>query len=391
MAATILVVNAGSTGLKFGLYATVAADTPIPLYRGEFEDFQASPRFTVRNAQGLPVTQHAWREGSVIDHQQALQFVMTWLQREGGGHTVTGAGHRVLIGGPRFVAPVRVDGEVLDALDQLAAIDPSHQHVNVQGIRAFAAAYPHLPQVACFDTAFHQTLPALASLYALPEDLRALGVRHWGFHGLSYDYISRQLPVLLPQARRVIVAHLGGGASVCALRDGHSVETSMGFGALSGLPMATRCGDLPPEVLLYLLRTGRLDVASLETLLYQRAGLLGLSGISGDMRILQDSTAPTAVTAVAYFIQAVLKFCGAYVAVLGGLDALIFTAGIGEHSAPVRAGVCQGLAWLGLQLDTAANDRQGPRLTLADSPVAAWVVPTDEESMIARYTQALLR
>jgi len=269
-------------------------------------------------------------------------------------------------------------------------MEPSHQPFNVRGARALAEAFPDLPQVACFDTSFHRSMPEVAQIYALPQDVRDAGVRHWGYHGISYDYISRQLPKFAPDARRVIVAHLGGGASMCALLNGGSVETTMGFAGLSGLPMATRAGDVPPGALFYLLRSKLFDEASLEKMLYGRAGLLGLSGISGDMRVLEKRTDPLAVAAVDYFVYAMMKYTGAYTAVLGGLDAFVFTAGIGENSAEVRAALCKKLAWLGVTLDKNANDINGPRISTEDSRVSVWVIPTNEELMIAQHTLALI-
>jgi acetate kinase len=234
-------------------------------------------------------------------------------------------------------------------------------------------------------------MPPVAQTYALPRDVRDSGVRHWGYHGISYDYISRQVPKFAPAARRVIVAHLGGGASLCAMLDGRSVDTTMGFGAVSGLPMATRSGDLPPGALFYLLRRNLFDDASLEKMLYERAGLLGLSGISGDMRVLQESTEPQAVAALESFVYAMTKYVGAYATVLGGLDALVFTAGIGENSAPVREALCLKLAGLGVTLDDTANAAGGPRISTPDSRVSVWVIPTNEELMIAQHTLALVK
>ena len=234
-------------------------------------------------------------------------------------------------------------------------------------------------------------MPEAAQHYALPKDVRDAGARHWGYHGLSYEYISRRIPEFAPRARRVIAAHLGGGASMCAMIDGRSVETSMGFGADSGLPMATRSGDVPAGALFYLLRSKLFDDASLEKMLYERSGLLGLSGISGDMRVLQESKDPLAVAAIEYFVYAMTKYAGAYAAVLGGLDAFVFTAGIGEHSAPVRAALCAKMAWLGVKLDERANVSNGPRISTLDSAVSVWVIPTNEELMIAQHTLALVR
>jgi acetate kinase len=285
---------------------------------------------------------------------------------------------------------VLVDAEVLDHLDSLVAMEPSHQRFNLAAIRDFAQAFPGLPQVACFDSSFHRTMPEVAQTYALPKKVRDAGVRHWGYHGISYDYISRQLPKSAPQARRVIVAHLGGGASLCAMQDGRSIETTMGFSSLSGLPMATRSGDIPPGALFYLLRSQRFDVAALEKMLYERSGLLGLSGISSDMRVLQESADPQAAVAIDHFVYAIMKSIGAYTAVLGALDALVFTAGIGENSAPLRAALCSQLAWLGVKLDEPANSSGGPRISTAESAVSVWVIPTDEEWMLAQHTLGLL-
>ncbi len=390
MTDAIIVINAGSTSLKFGAYAADGADSPPLLCRGEIEGMQGEPHFAVSNAAGKPWDTHAWGKGSTIDHKTALQFVITWLESNIAGLKVAAAGHRIVLGGSRFAGPVRIDDEVLTYLDSLVVMEPSHQPYNVRGARALAEAFPGLPQVACFDTSFHRTMPEVAQIYALPKDVRDAGVRHWGYHGISYDYISRQVPKFAPQARRVIVAHLGGGASMCAMLDGKSVETSMGFAGLSGLPMATRSGDVSPGALFYLLRSKLFDDATLEKMFYERAGMLGLSGISGDMRILQDSKDPRALAAVASFVYAMTKYTGAYAAVLGGLDAFVFTAGIGEHSAPVRAALGRKLAWLGVTLDDPSNASNGPRISTADSRVSVWVIPTNEELMIAQHTHALI-
>ena len=391
MTEAIVVFNSGSTSLKFGAYA-LDANKSLPLLRhGSIDGMQADPHFIANDAAGKPLDAHAWGKGAAIDHKAAMQFVIAWLEANLAGAKVIAAGHRVVLGGARFEAPVLIDSEVLDYLQSLTAMEPSHQPFNIRGARAFAEAFPGLPQVACFDTSFHRTMPAVAQTYALPKDVCDAGVRHWGYHGISYDYISRQVPKFAPQARRVIAAHLGGGASMCAMRDGKSIETSMGFGVVSGLPMATRSGDVPAGALFYLLRRKLFDTPSLEKMLYERAGLLGLSGISGDMHVLQDSNAPAAVAAVDYFVHAMTKYAGAYAAVLGGLDAFVFTAGIGEHSVPVRAALCRRLASLGVTLDDKANASGGPRISTPDSKVSVWVIPTNEELMIAQYTLALVR
>jgi len=392
MSDAIIVVNAGSTSLKFGAYAVDDAAGSLPLLcRGRIDSMQGDPHFVVQNAAGKPLDTHEWGEGHAIDHGTALRFVIAWLEANLGDRKVIAAGHRIVLGGARFEAPVRIASDVLDYLDSLVVMEPSHQPYNVLGARALAEAFPGLPQVACFDTSFHRTMPEVAQNYALPKDVRDTGVRHWGYHGISYDYISRQVPKFAPQARRVIAAHLGGGASMCAMLDGRSVETSMGFAGGSGLPMATRSGDVPPGALFYLLRRKLFDAASLEKMLYERAGLLGLSGLSGDMRILQDSKDPRAAAAIEHFVYAMTKYAGAYAAVLGGLDAFVFTAGIGENSAPVRAALCAKMTWLGVKLDERANACGGPRISSMDSKVSVWVIPTNEELMIAQYTLALVR
>ncbi len=390
MGEAIIVVNAGSTSLKFGAYGVAAAGTLSLLCRGQIDAMQDDPHFVVKNAAGEPVDTHEWGEGHAIDHKTALHFAVTWLEANLAGTKVAAVGHRIVLGGTRFEAPVLIDSDVLTYLDSLAVMEPSHQPYNVRGARALAEAFPGLPQIACFDTSFHRTMPEVAQHYALPQGVRDAGVRHWGYHGISYDYISRQLPRFVPEARRVIVAHLGGGASMCAMLDGRSVETTMGFAGVSGLPMATRSGDLPQGALFYLLRRGLFDDASLEKMLYERAGLLGLSGISGDMRVLEESADPRAVAAIEFFVYAMTKYAGAYAAVLGGLDSFVFTAGIGEHSVPVRAALCNKLAWLGVKLDKQANAAGGPRISASDSDVSVWVIPTNEELMIAQHTLALV-
>jgi acetate kinase len=387
----VLVINAGSTSLKFGVYAAQSSGSPALLCHGQIESMHDDPHFSAADATGKKLGAHEWGAGHPIEPDTALHFLVTWLRKSVPDLKLVAAGHRVVLGGSRFAKPVRIDADVLDYLESLEAMEPSHQKFNVLGARALSAAFPGLQQVACFDTSFHRTMPEVAQIYALPKEVRDTGVRHWGYHGISYDYISRQLAKFVPAARRVIVAHLGGGASMCAMLDGRSVDTSMGFGALSGLPMETRCGDIAPGALFYLLRQKLFDDASLEKMLYERAGMLGLSGTSDDMKVLQESTDPRAVAAIEYFIYAMTKYVGAYVSALGGLDALVFTAGIGEHSAPVRAGLCTKLQWLGLKLDETANASNGPRISMAESAVSVWVIPTNEELMIAQHTLALVR
>jgi acetate kinase len=386
----LVVFNAGSTSLKFGAYQMDAPGGLPLICRGGLDGLKTTPAFFARGSAGEPLGSKNWEEGRTFDHREAMAFVMDWLKPHLTKSPLGAVGHRILLGGARYTQPVRINGNVLDYLDSLAAMEPSHQSTDVSGARAMAELFPTLPQVACFDNAFHATLPDVAKTYALPKAVRDAGVRAWGYHGLSYEYVSGRLADLAPKARRVIAAHLGGGASLCAILEGRSIDTTMGMGALSGLPMATRSGDVPPEALLYLMRRKLFDAASLEKMLYERSGLLGLSGMSGDMADLQDSHDPHAVSAVDRFVYAITKYAGAYVAVLGGLDAFVFTGGIGEHSLGVREAVCRKLAWLGVELDADANRLHEPQISTPNSRVSVWVVPTDEELTIARQTLAVV-
>ncbi len=389
MESGIVTVNSGSTSLKFAVYRVEGKNQLDAVCHGIIDSLQTDPHFVVKDKTGKPLAAHEWGEGNAIDQGQALQYAIEWIEKHMPMLKMTAVGHRVVLGGKRFEGPVLIEGGVLDYLDSLTLMEPSHQPYNVAGARAIARTFPGLLQVACFDTSFHRSMPEIAQIYALPKEMRDAGVHHWGYHGISYDYISRQIPKHAPGARRVIVAHLGGGASMCAMLDGKSIETTMGFGALTGLPMATRPGDVPQDALFYLLRSKLYDEASLEKILYQKSGLLGLSETSGDMRDLENNDDPRAKLAFDYFVYSIVKYAGAYTSVLGGLDALVFTAGIGENSAEVRAAVCGKLGWLGLELDPAANKKNGPCISSKDSDVSVWVIPTDEELMIAMHTQAL--
>jgi acetate kinase len=387
---SVAVFNAGSTSLKFGLYGLDATGRLPLICRGSLDGLRASPVFSARDGEGKALASRQWEKGRAIDHSEAMAFIIDWLKPHLAATPLAAVGHRILLGGARYQRSAKIDRDVLDYLDSLAAIEPSHQAIDVKGARAMGEIFPSLPQVACFDNAFHATLADAATTYAVPQEVRDMGVRHWGFHGLSYDYVSRRIAELAPKARRVIAAHLGGGASMCAMLNGRSIDTTMGMGALSGLPMATRSGDVPPEVLLYLLRAKGFDGASLERMLYERSGLLGLSGLSGDMTDLESSGDPNAAAAIAHFVYAITKYAGAHVAVLEGLDAVVFTGGVGEHSARVRAAVCDKLGWLGVELDADANRSNSTRISTPRSKVSVWVVPTDEEVTIARQTAVLL-
>ena len=389
MAKGILVINAGSTSVKFGAYSCGAEKSLDLVCCGQVQGIGSSPSFVAKNPRGKPVDANDWDEAHPLDQEGAVKFIVGWLETHQKDLEIAAVGHRVLQGGPAYPGPVLVDEKVISELEKLEEIEPSHQAFEVEAIRAFAKANPKLPQVAAFDTAFHRTMPAVAQRYALPQAVAGNLIRRWGFHGISYRYISRALPRYAPAAQRVIVAHLGGGASMCAILDGKSMDTTMGLGALDGLPMATRSGAIDPEILLYLLRERKYSALDLETLLYKKSGLLGLSGISGDMRALKDSKAASAAEAIDYYVYQIVKFAGAFTAALGGLDAFVFTAGIGENDPSLRAAVIEKLGWLGAKLDGAANDHNGPRISTEDSKVSFWVIPTNEELMIAQHTATL--
>lgn len=386
----ILVLNSGSSSIKFGLYEGGDARLPL-LGHGQIEGIGDTARLRAFDSNGELLADQPLGDG--LDHGQAMTALVDWGKQHEATHDIGAVGHRVVHGGTLFGGPVRVDPNVLAELGKLNPLAPLHQPHNLAGIQALAELEPALPQVACFDTAFHHNLPQLAQRFALPREYYNKGIRRYGFHGLSYEYIAGVLPEITGQdiaCGRVIVAHLGNGASLCALRDGKSIDTTMGFTALDGLPMGTRCGNLDPGVVLYL--QDELDMSTLEVanLLYHRSGLLGVSGISNDMRELLASDKADAQDAVDLFVYRINRELGSLVATLGGLDALVFTGGIGEHASPVRARVCELAAWVGVQLDAIANQYHGPCISTEDSRVSAWVIPTDEERMIARHTHAVL-
>ncbi|HEY7518452.1 MAG TPA: acetate/propionate family kinase [Methylomirabilota bacterium] len=393
MTDVILVLNAGSSSIKFSMFAVDARRQDLALcYRGAIEGIGSTPRFVVTDTDGRRVVDQALagRHRTAAGHQGVVPVLHDWIVGRRDELQIVAVGHRVVHGGEQFAAPVLIDDAILDQLEKLAPLAPLHQPHNIAPIRVISRIAPDIPQVACFDTAFHRTQPPVAQLYALPRDLSATGVKRYGFHGLSYEYIASVLPGIVGDAARgrVVAAHLGNGCSMCAMRDGKSVTTTMGFTALEGLPMGTRSGAIDPGVLLYLLTERGMSVADVSDLLYHRSGLLGVSGVSNDMRKLLASNAREAAEAIELFVYRINRELGSLVAALGGIDALVFTAGIGEHAAPVRARVCESAGWLGIRLDPAANAAGGPRISAADSPVSAWVVPTNEELMIARHTLA---
>jgi acetate kinase len=385
----IAVLNAGSSSVKFALYDS--GDTGALLFRGQVEQLGLAPRMKVVDAKGETVNRRRWTNDQ-LDHRRATEEILKLGRELLAGRPVLGVGHRVVHGGTRFDAPARIDADVLKYLGTLVPLAPLHQPHNLAPIEAIAEAAPQLPQVACFDTAFHRSQTALAENFALPRDLTDAGVRRYGFHGLSYDYIVTHLAETMPTLARsrLVIAHLGNGASLCAVADGKSVASTMGFTALDGLMMGTRTGALDPGVLLYLMMERRMSAKDIEDLLYRKSGLLGVSGISSDMRTLRQSSEPEAAEAVALFVYRIVREIGSMAAAMGGIDGLVFTAGIGENDAATRSEVAAGCRWLGLALDEERNKRGETRLHAEGSRLTAWVVPTDEERMIARYTGRML-
>jgi len=391
----ILVLNAGSSSIKFALFAIEQAGQLLPLrYRGEIEGLGSRPRFLVVDAAGKRVVDDSLAGGEGVggDHEAVLPVLVKWIEGHSDGLTVVAMGHRVVHGGTRLTAPVVLEAPILDELERLVPLAPLHQPHSLAVIRALGRLKPGMPHVACFDTAFHRRQPPVARAFALPRALSETGITRYGFHGLSYEYIAAVLPAVIGETAhgRVVVAHLGNGCSMCAMRERRSIATTMAFTPLDGLPMGTRCGTIDPGVVLYLLRERGMSIDEVTDLLYHRSGLLGVSGVSHDMRELLKSDSPAAAEAIDLFVYRNGRELGSLVAALGGLDALVFTAGIGEHAAPIRARLCEDAGWLGVRLDPAANRRGGPRISAADSRVPVWVVPTNEELMIARHTYDLV-
>jgi len=386
-----LVLNAGSSSLKFCVFARPPDGAWRLEARGQIEGIGTAPRLTAKDGAGEKLADQPL-DAAVRDGRGALDSLAAWLRSRYGGARVLGVGHRVVHGGAHFAGPSVVTPQVLEELRALVPLAPLHQHHNLAAIEAVFDRLPGVPQVACFDTSFHRGQPAVAELVPLPRELCRSGLQRYGFHGLSYEYVASVLPEMAPEIAhgRVIVAHLGSGASVCALRDGRSVDCSFGFTALDGLCMGTRPGVLDPGVVLYLFQGLGLSAAEVEAILYKKSGLLGISGISNDMRDLVGSDDPGARLAVDYFVYQAAKQIGALAGALGGIDGLVFTAGIGENSAEIRRRLGEACAWLGVELDSDANARKGPRISRAGSKTQAWIIPTNEELMIARHTGRLL-
>jgi acetate kinase len=388
---TILVVNAGSSSVKFQVFEIGTGRRLKRQIKGKVEGIGSSPRLRATGAGGGVLTDHAYSRETVPDVPAALQAAGSWLRGELRIDPVA-VGHRVVHGGPEYGGPVLVREEVLRHLERYISLAPLHQPHNLSPIRSLLVRRPELPQAACFDTAFHRTHSAAADYYAIPQRFHAEGVRRYGFHGLSYEYIVGRLAQIAPNKakRKIIVAHLGSGASMCAIAEGRSVESTMGFTALDGLPMGTRCGQIDPGVLLYLLSVKGMSPSAVQDLLYGDCGLKGLSGISNDMRELEASDDPRAAFAVDYFVYRAGLFAGMLAAALAGLDAFIFTAGIGENSPLIRERIAAKLSWLGAVLDPAANAKPEELVSRPESRIALYVIPTDEELMIARHTLALI-
>jgi acetate kinase len=388
---TILVVNAGSSSVKFQIFELANSGDPQRLIKGQVDGIGTRPRLRAESPDGKPLIDKTYAPQEVADGAAAIAAAGDWL-RETQKVKLAAVGHRVVHGGPQYNRAVVVNKEVLAQLEQLSSLAPLHQPNNLAPIRMFMLRRPELVQVACFDTAFHRTHGPLADRYAIPERFHKEGVRRYGFHGLSYEYIAGRLPELGPAVTngRVIVAHLGSGASMCAIANRRSVESTMGFTALDGLPMGTRPGQIDPGVLLYLIAQKGMSAQEVQDLLYRDCGLKGLSGISNDMRDLEKSSAPAAALAVEYFVYRIALNAGMLAAALNGLDAFIFTAGIGENSPTIRARVAEKLEWLGVSFDAAANKTGGPLISKPGSKVAVYVIGTDEEFMIARHTVSFL-
>jgi len=390
MADAIAVLNAGSSSIKFSLFVTRASELELELH-GQIEGIYTKPHFTAKRHDGS-AAEESWDEGTSLGHGGCLDYLIPFLRKELEHDHLIGVGHRIVHGGPEFKEPVRVDSAVATGIENLIPLAPLHQPHNVAPIRWLLDRVPDLPQVACFDTSFHSTNPEVAQRFALPENLYQAGVRRYGFHGLSYEYITSVMAQYDEKAAagKSIVLHLGNGASMCALNAGHSIASTMEFTPVEGLPMGTRSGSLDPGVILYLMDQHGMDARAIERLIFKQSGLLGVSGISSDMRTLLVSSDTRAKLAVDLFCYHIRREVGSLAAALGGLDAIVFTGGIGENAAAIRERVCRDASWLGVELDPVTNAAGGPRISTPAAQVSAWSIPTNEELMIARHTRRLL-
>jgi acetate kinase len=387
----ILVLNSGSSSIKFSVFVEHADQIELK-FRGQVEGLNALPRFTANDSAGKEIASHKWRGSARPGHESALAFVIEFLRGHRQENRLIAVGHRVVHGGREFSSSIRATPQVLKKLEKYIPLAPLHQPHNLLAISLLLQQRPELPQVACFDTAFHSSQEEVACSFALPISITKRGVQRYGFHGLSYEYIAGVLPDFDPKAAsgKVVVAHLGNGASMCAMRACRSVATTMGFTAADGLPMGTRCGSIDPGVFLYLMDELKMDSRAIEKLIYHQSGLLGVSGLSSDMRVLLESAEPRAHFAIDLFVYRIGRELGSLAAALGGVDALVFTGGIGEHAAGIRERICSGASWLGLRLDVNANEKGGPRISTDSSSVSAWTIPTNEELIIARHTRRII-
>ncbi|RIX45013.1 MAG: acetate/propionate family kinase [Rhodocyclales bacterium GT-UBC] len=388
-----LVLNAGSSSLKFSVFRQQAAAGNLnAILTGQISGIGGAARFEAKDADRRQLADHSWDDSEPMPREKLLRFALHWIHEHLVDDEIVAAGHRVVHGGKEISAPLRIDAAAIDALEALVPLAPLHQPHNVAAIRMLAEIYPELSQVACFDTAFHATQPWQARTFALPKELSDEGVCKYGFHGLSYEYVTHSLLAARPELAngRIAICHLGNGSSLCAVQAGESVDTSMSFSALDGVPMGTRCGALDPGVLLYLMREKQMGLEEIEDLLYRRSGLLGVSGISNDMKVLQETDDPDARKAVELFCHRVAREVAAMAAAMEGIDALVFTAGIGENSPAIREMISRRLGWLGVQVDAARNAGRQFEISAADSRIPVFVVPTNEELMIAKHTLAVL-
>jgi acetate kinase len=389
MSKTILVLNAGSSSIKFGLFSMADA-APAQLFAGEVADIADKPHLTVKDPHGKVVLDRDWPRPT--KQADLLDETLAWADQNAGSGGLAAVGHRIVHGGSHFVAPVRLDLGTIDDLARLTRMAPLHQEACLAPARTLVSLRPGMVQVGCFDTAFHAALEPPVSRFAIPRSYEEGGIRRYGFHGLSYEFIAGRLQEISPNlaGKRTVVAHLGRGASLCAMRNGRSVDTTMGFTPLDGLMMGTRCGTIDPGILLYLLRERGMSAEDLEHLLYHKSGLLGVSDISGDMRTLLSSSDARAVEAVELFTFEVAKAVCAMALALQGLDCIVFTGGIGEHAAEVRAATCAKLRWLGVELDPEANGSNGDVVSASSSSIEVRVIPTSEETVIARHVCAMI-
>ncbi|MPT48975.1 MAG: acetate/propionate family kinase [Sphingobium sp.] len=388
----IVSINSGSSSIKFAVYRLDEHDTPTLSANGKIERIGIEPRLKIQTVDKQIIHQMDWSDGATLSHADLLEYLFDWAKGHLRDTQIVAFGHRVVHGGNDFVAPCCVDDAVLAELEKLCPLAPLHQPHNLAAIRIIAGLSPDIPQIACFDTAFHHDRPALTTRFAIPRALHDAGIRRYGFHGLSYEYIARRLTELDPALAggKVITGHLGNGASLCAMDNGRSIDTTMGFTALDGLMMGTRCGTIDPGVIIHFQKQMGMQAAQVEDILYRQSGLLGVSGISSDMRTLSESSAPEAEEAIELFAWRAAREAGALASTLGGLDGFVFTAGIGENHADVRARICHRLRWLGADIDEEANARHAPIISTPGSKVKLMVIPTDEERMIALHILSLL-